>query len=640
MERGFRHIIRLVCIWSGIVLYILNGELTNTATAQTTQKDTLPKNRYPIAKTVPQEYKDLTQQSPADLRNPENLKTTIEYDLHTGMYIIRTKVGDMELGTPITLTPEEYQDYSMQESMHAYYRKKNEESFRQTANGNFNFMDMQFNIGAADKIFGPGGIRVRSQGTAELKLGLKSSGTKNPSLPERSRNRTFFNFENNVQLNMQATVGTKVNFGLNYNTQSSFDFDASRLNLAYTGDEDEIIKNIEAGNVSLNTGNSLIRGGAALFGIKTELQFGKLHINALLAQQNSESRTVSSKGGAQTTDFEINIDDYDENKHFFLSHYFRDNYDKAMEKLPYVTSNISIKRIEVWVTNRRSNYNESRNIVAFSDLGENKHIFSNKVQPSGIVKVPYNNANTLYKELIDNHKGARDINKVGQTLDNFLEGGTDFIKIESARKLNSSEYTLNEQLGYISLQSQLQEGECLAVAFEFMYGGVPYQVGELSTDNTENTNQCLYVKLLKGVDMSPNMPFWDLMMKNVYSLNAYSIQKDKFKLDIVYQSDTAGTYVYSIQEGNVANKTLLQVMNLDRLDVNDNPFPNGYFDFVEGYTVTSSNGRIFFPVVEPFGSHLRKAIGDSIIANKYVFQELYNSTKTAARQIAHPSVCL
>lgn len=635
MKKGIVNRICLLNIRLGVFLCLLNCFLAKTATAQTAQKDTLPKNRYPISKTVPQEYNDLTKKSPADLRAPDNLKTVIEYDLHTGMYIIRTKVGDMELGTPITLTPEEYQDYSMQESMRLYYRQKNEESFRQAANGDFNFMDMQFNIGAADKVFGPGGVRIRSQGTAELKLGLKTSGTKNPSLPERSRNRTFFNFENNVQLNMQATVGTKVNFGLNYNTQSSFDFDASRLNLAYGGDEDEIIKNIEAGNVSLNTGNSLIRGGAALFGIKTELQFGKLHINALLAQQNSESKTVSSKGGAQTTDFEINIDDYDDNRHFFLGYYFRDHYDKAMAKLPYVASNISIKRLEVWVTNKRSNYNEARNIVAFSDLGENQHIFNtSKVFPSGTTKATSNEANTLYKEVVNNYKEARDIGKVAQALDNFLEGGVDFIKIESARKLSPSEYTLNEQLGYISLQSQLQPDECLAVAYEYMYGGTTYRVGELSTDDTQNTNQCLYVKLLKGVNMSPNMPFWNLMMRNVYSLNAYSIQKDKFKLDIVYQSDTAGTYVYSIQEGNIANKTLLQVMNLDRLDANNEPYPNGYFDFVEGYTITSSNGRIFFPVVEPFGSYLQKAIGDSAIAAKYIFPELYNSTKTAAQQIA------
>ena len=598
--------------------------------------DALPaaiKPRYPVARTSPLFYRDLTQPTPADLHTPDNLKTTIEYDLITGMYIIRTRVGDMEIGTPITLTAEQYQDYSMQQSMHAYYRQKNEENFRQSAGEKLNLMDMRFNIGPADRVFGPGGVRVRSQGTAEMKVGMKSSGTKNPSLPEHSRNHSYFNFDNNVQLNMQASVGTKVNFGLTYNTQSSFEFDASQLKLAYAGEEDEIIKNIEAGNVSLTTNNSLIRGGAALFGIKTELQFGKLRLNALLAQQNSESRTVSSRGGAQTTDFEINIDNYDESRHFFLGHFFRDRYDQAMSKLPLVASTAKITKIEVWVTNRRGNYNEARDIVAFSDLGENQRIGNTaEVQPSGTLRLTYNQANTLYTRVAA-LTDARSIDRVNGAL-SFLEDGRDYEKIGSARLLSPTEYTLNDALGYISLQSQLQPEESLAVAFQYTYGGQTYQVGEFSGDNPQNTSGCLFVKLIKGINEAPGMPFWDLMMKNVYSLDAFSVQKDKFKLDVVYQSDTVGTYVYSIQEGNISGKTLLQVMNLDRLDDHNEPYPNGYFDFVEGYTIQPANGRIFFPVIEPFGSHLRKAIGNDAIANRYTFQELYDSTKTVAQQIA------
>ena len=650
-EKGASHTParRFVSLILTLLALLLTTPYTNAQTpADTARRDTTrihrtdsatnanavpTKPRYPVARTVPLYYRDLTQPMPADLHNPENLKTTIEYDLITGMYIIHTRLGDMELGTPITLTPEQYQDYTMQQSMHAYYRQKNEENFRQAAGEKLNLMDMRFNIGAADRIFGPGGIRVKSQGTAEMKVGMKTSSTKNPSLPERSRSHSYFNFDNNVQLNMQATVGTKVNFGLNYNTQSSFDFDASRLNLAYAGDEDEIIKNIEAGNVSLNTNNSLIRGGAALFGVKAELQFGKLRVNALLAQQNSESRTITSQGGVQTTDFEINIDNYDDNRHFFLGYFFRDRYDEAMAKLPLIASSAKITKMEVWVTNKRGNYNDARDIVAFSDLGENVHIGNTaEVQPSGTIRVTYNDANTLYSR-VSTLNNARSIDRVNNAL-NFLEDGRDYEKIESARLLSPSEYTYNEALGYISLQMQLQPDESLAVAYQYTYGGKTYQVGEFSTDNTKNTTGCLFVKLLKGVNESPGMPFWDLMMKNVYSLDAYSVQKDKFKLDIVYQSDTVGTYVYSIQEGNISGKTLLQVMNLDRLDANNEPYPNGYFDFVEGYTINPSNGRIFFPVVEPFGAHLRKAIGNNTIANRYVFQELYDSTKTVAQQIA------
>ncbi|MDR0845808.1 MAG: cell surface protein SprA, partial [Tannerella sp.] len=641
MKKGLKQVLLPAFILFGVSLFSLNGITTPLSHPGRAEKplmpgDTVPKTRYPISRTVPEKYEDLTKHSPADLHDPENIKTVVEYDLHTGMYVVRTKIGDMEISTPILLTPEEYQDYSMEESIRAYYRQKNEENFRNEKDGKFNFADMQFNLGPADQLFGPGGVRIKSQGSAEILLGLKTSKTKNPSLPARSRNHTYFNFDTNVQFNAQAMVGTKVNFNMNYNTGSTFDFDASKLNLAYAGEEDEIIKKLEGGNVSLNTGNSLIRGGAALFGLHTELQFGKLRINTILAQQESQSQTVATKGGAQTKDFEIAIDQYDENRHFFLGYYFRDHYDQAMSKLPFVSSPITINRVEVWITNKRSNFNQSRNIIAFSDLGENddEHIYNQHFRPSGTLKIPSNDANTLYREIVTNYPDARDISRVTQTFDGFIEGGVDYEKVESARRLEYNEFSYNAQLGYISLQAQLQPDEVLAVAYEYTYNGQAYQVGEFSTDNMDNTSNCLYLKLLKGTTLSPSMPFWDLMMKNIYSLNAYSVQKDRFRLDVMYQSDTTGVYLNYIPEGKIANQILLRVMNLDRLDNNNEAHPNGFFDFLESYTIQSSNGRIIFPVVEPFGSHLRKAIDNDAIADKYVFEELYDSTKTIAQQIA------
>ena len=625
----------------GVGMYSLNADfLAYTSTLPELElvaapEDSIPP-RYPVAKTSPEEYQDIVRKSPADLRDPENVKTSIEYDLETNTYIVRTKLGDMEIGTPMSLTPAEYQDYSMQQSLRSYFRAKNEEEFQKATNKQFNLTDMQFNIGAAERIFGPGGVRVRTQGSAEVTMGLKTNKNNDPSLPERSRKRTFFNFDESVQLNVQASVGSKVNFNMNYNTETSFDFDAQKLKLAYTGEEDEIIKSIEAGNVSMNTSNSLINGGAALFGMKADLQFGKLRVNALFAQQESESKTVSSKGGVQTKPFEIKVDEYDENRHFFLAHYFYDNYDQFMSNLPTITSGIEISKIEVWVTNKRGNYDQSRNIVAFTDLGENetRNIGNTAlVIPSGSDRRPRNDANNLYTTLTTQYPDARDISRVTQALGGAFEGGRDFEKVESARLLESSEYTLNTKLGYISLNTQLQPDEVLGVAFSFIYGGRTYQVGEFSTDSKENTTDCLYVKLLKGTTMSPDMMFWDLMMKNVYSLGAYSVQKEKFQLNVMYQSDSTGTYVNYLPEGNRANELLIRVLGVDRLDSFDNPNPDGFFDFIDGYTILSSTGKIIFPCVEPFGSKLAEEVG-SAYASKYVFQELYDSTLTVARQIA------
>ncbi|MDD2436930.1 MAG: cell surface protein SprA [Massilibacteroides sp.] len=639
MKHNFlKYFLWLIFLSLGVSMYSLNADfLANSLSSPevylSEQEDTIP-SRYPVSKTTPQEYDDLRKKSPADLKNPENIKTTIEYDLKSGTYIVRTRLGDMELGTPMTLTPEEYQNYSMQESLRSYFRQRNEEEFRKEAEKELNLTDMQFDLGIGERIFGPGGVRVKTQGSADITLGLKRNSTQNPSLPERARTRTFFNFDETVQLNVQANVGTKINFGMNYNTETSFDFDSKKLKLAYTGEEDEIIKSLEAGNVSMTTGNSLINGGAALFGMKADLQFGKLRVNALLAQQESQSKTVNSRGGVQTQEFEIKADAYDENRHFFLSHFFRDTYDNYSNQAPNVRSGILINRIEVWITNKRSNYDQARNIVAFSDLAESKHISNPQFISKGGNENSRNDANTLYETIVNNYSDARSISKVTQTFAGFIDGGVDYEKIESARRLEDSEYSYNKYLGYISLKSQLQSDEVLAVAYEYTYNGKTYQVGEFSSDDAENTTGSLYVKLLKGTNMSPSMPFWDLMMKNVYSLGAYSIQKEKFSLNILYQSDTTGTYLNYLSEGAIKDSILLRVMKLDRLNSQNQPYPDGFYDFLEGYTVLAENGRIIFPVVEPFGSYLRKKINNDVIADKYVFQELYDTTLTAASQIA------
>ncbi len=612
-----------------------NAEMQNPAAPPDTVK---PKSepKYPVSKTVVENYEDVIQKHPVDLKTPENLKSEFEYDPVTDSYLMRTKIGETEVVTPFSMTREQYLQYTMDQSLQQYFRKKNEEEYQnQDKPQTFSPFDMKFSLGPADKIFGPGGVQLQANGSVDLKMAITHTYTGNPTASEITRSRTAFDFDEQIQANIKAKVGDKVNFDMNYNTETTFDFDSKKIKLAYQGKEDEVLKLLEAGNVSMTTSNSLINGGAALFGIKAEMQFGKLKVGAIFSQQESESKTVSSKKGVQTTPFEITADAYEENQHFFLSQYFRENYDKAMSTLPYIKSPITIDYIEVWVTNTRSNYDEARNLVVFSDLGEYDIIYNPYVKKDGNLNIPYNRANNLYDNINENYPEARDISRVNQVLSvTPLKGGIDYEKVENARKLSESEYTCNKQLGYISLRNRLQADEVLAVAFRYTYQGTVYQVGEFAKDNSDNPTQNLYLKLLKGTAMSPNAPFWNLMMKNIYSLNTYSLQQDKFKLDILYQNDTTGVYLNYISEGAIANEMLIRVLNLDRLDSKNNPYHDGFFDYVDGYTVSSQTGRIMFPVVEPFGSYLATQIKDSIIAKKYVFQELYDSTLTVARQTA------
>ena len=572
-----------------------------------------------------------------------DVKTEVIYDPVTGGYVIHTKIGDTDIATPYLLNEQEYNAYSERELMHRYWQQKIGE-VEHNNERKFDITDMKFNIGPADKVFGPGGVQLKLQGSAELLFGFKHQYIDNPSLTVKARNNNIFDFDEKIQVNVNGKVGTRLNFNLNYNTEASFSFDQQNLKLSYKGEDDDIIQSIEAGNVSMDLNSSLIRGTQALFGFKTTLKFGKLKIQGLISQQNSESQTVNSQGGAQMTKFEITADKYDENRHFFLGYFFRDKYEQAMSALPYVASGVTINKIEVWVTNKRGNYDQARNIVAFTDLGEvQKHIYNTgKWTPNG--QVPCNTSNSLY-DYIKSEPSLRDIQQVSSILQGVMDSGDEYEKIESARLLSPSEYTLNSALGFISLKSALNQDEVLAVAYEFTYGGQVYQVGEFSTDASDELKApaTLMLKMLKSSINAPHTfnsarpedkyGTWDLMMKNVYSLGASSLTSEKFELYINYRNDSLGTDIQYLPESVIKGKQLLRVLQLDRLDSRNNPSPDGKFDFIEGFTVLSGTGRIIFPVLEPFGSYLKTQIKDDGIAEKYIFQELYDSTLVVAQEM-------
>lgn len=616
---------------------IVQPELqTPEKTTSTTRKDTT--TRFQVDNIQPKStYEDLQKLYPMDLKNPDNVKTVVEYDINTGNYVLRTKIGDMEVGTAYTLTPEEYRKFSEQQDLIRYWRELNGSS-KKNNEDKFSVTDMKFSLGPADKLFGPGGVQLKTSGQAELIFGFKSNFINNPALTERARRSNIPNFDQKIQLNVTGKVGDKVNFGMNYNTEASFDFDQKMIKLNYKGKEDDIIQSLEAGNVSMQLNSSLITGSTALFGIKSDLQFGKLRISALASQQESQTQTVNSRGGVQTTPFEINADQYDANRHFFLSHYFRDHYESSLAKLPLIASGITINRVEVWITNKRGNFNEARNIVAFMDLAETDSIDKPGIwHKNAGVTLPQNDANTLYGAL----KSVDEVRNIQKTSDYLfttygtsITGGEDYEKIESARRLDNSEYTVNNTLGYVSLRGVLNPDEVLAVAYEYTYGGKTYQVGEFSTDKGIESPKALLLKLLKSSTQSPDLKSWDLMMKNIYSVGAMQMQEEAFEMNVVYQNDSVGTELQYLQAGDIANQQLLRVMNLDRLDSKRNARPDGKFDYVEGYTAQSQTGRIIFPVLEPFGSNLRKKIGNDNIADKYVYQELYDSTLVVAQEFS------
>ncbi|MBR0539122.1 MAG: cell surface protein SprA [Bacteroidales bacterium] len=608
---------------------------------------------YPIPISRGNPMEDLYNQSPLYLSDPSNFSTEIIYDPVTQQYTFKRRIGDFYYDTPATMTQSEYLEYQSKKGILDYWKDRRSQNSRSTTNGTSIIPPIYIGGKAFDMIFGSNTVDIRPQGSVDLTFGFKHTYRGDPSMSERQQNQYNFDFDEDIQLNVMAKIGDKINFNINKNTKATFNYQ-DKLALKYDGKEDEIIQLLEAGNVSFPLNSTLITGTQQLFGIKSKLRFGKTTISSIVSYQESESQNITVQGGAQTNEFELSCLDYEENRHFFLSQYFRDHYEEALSTLPTVTSSVNITKIEVWITNTNSSTQNTRNILALTDLGEGKRdwIYNNEVAPTNGTKVyPRNAANNLVSRMDTTQ--IRNISMVTNYMSNdpmrigrsgYMVSGRDFEKIENARRLSNTEFTLNSKLGFISLNVTLNSNQTLAVAYQYTIVGSDevYQVGEFS-DQGINTPNVLVAKLLRGTTVNTKMPIWNLMMKNVYNIRAYQISSSDFMLNIFYNGNSNSTPIGYFTEGSVKGVPLLHLMGLDNLTQQNNPIPggDGVFDFInnaatQGGTINASNGRIFFPVLEPFGKHIRTKIfpEESSLANKYAYDSLYTMTKTSAEQFS------
>lgn len=596
---------------------------------------------------------------------PSNIKTDTKYNPATGNYDVTQKIGNMDYRPETYIDYEDFQKDMFKQAVKKYWKSRiKAEDLNKPKKGIV--PKLQINSEIFDRIFGGNTVDIKPTGTAELIFGINRNKTLNPAIPQRQQKVTNFDFNMRVQLNLIGKIGDKMKITTNYNTEASFDWE-NQMKLEYTGYEDEILKKIEAGNVTLPLNSTLITGSQTLFGVKTQFQFGRLTATTLFSQQRGKKQEVSVQGGAQTQYYTVNADNYEANKHFFLGHYFRDNYDQWMGTLPVISTPIVITKAEVYITNQTGVNDQTRNVAAFADLGEDStHVTpalrSPACQPTYYIYdsagvTPRNGANSLYSILTNSASGVisdRQISNVYSALtattniyagvianscnpsSQFMIPGRDFEVIQNARKLNPTEFTINNRLGFISINQTINNDQAVAVAYQYTYNGQVYQVGEFS-DQFPTGTQPLYLKLLKASSATnPRFPTWNLMMKNVYSIGAYNLNAQDFRLDIYYNNIETGVDIPYIPYGTLNGKLLIQVLNLDKLSVNGDKYSDGVFDFLQGYTINPANGRIYFTTKEPFGNNLREKFNfpsDFPNANKYIFQELYDSTRVIAQQL-------
>lgn len=592
-------------------------------------------------------FSEKTSPSPLLLSDPSKL----EFEMDTAMdYTIYEKIGDTQYRPATTMSFEEYSKIQEKSMLKNYWQNRAAGLDGESAVSGRSLIPPIHISPVFDRIFGGSLVDIRPSGFATLDFGGRFQRTDNPATPVRQQRNGNFEFEQQISMNVIGKIGDKMAIIANFDNNNSFDFE-NDLRLEYTGYEEDIIKKIEIGNVSMPINNSLMSGGQNLFGIKTQLQFGRLFVTGIASTQRGRSDAIELEGGVQGREFAIRGSDYDDNRHFFLGHFFRDNYGVNKERkewlnqMPQITSGVNITRLEVYVMNRNNNTETLRNIVAFTDLGEGKRIHrdGHPLIGSGVATISpptSNEANDLYRNLTANSR-FRDVETVDAELQdetNKFVKSTDYDKVNQARKLNLTEYEFHPELGYISLNKKLSNDEVLAVSYEYTYNGKRYKVGELSEDyQNRPETEAIFLKLLRPAKVNLRIPTWDLMMKNIYSLNASQINPEGFQLRVIYRDDNTGIDNPSLHEGaKTKDVPLVQLLGLDRLNQMNDPQPDGNFDFVTGVTVNPEKGYIIFPVLEPFGAQLRQhfAPEEKNLINKYVYDTLYSTTKADAELVA------
>ncbi|MFD0860991.1 cell surface protein SprA [Sungkyunkwania multivorans] len=617
-----------------------------------------------------------------ELKNPNSIVQKYTYDPLLDKYVYTETVGEFDIKYPLILSPEQYQDLILKESMKGYFKEKIDAiSGRKdgTEEARKNLLpEFYINSSFFETIFGGNTIEVIPQGSVAMDLGIRYQKNDNPSLSPRNRSNISFDFDQRISLSLLGKVGERLRVTANYDTQSTFNFQ-NLIKLEYAPTEDDIIRKIEVGNVSMPINSSLINGAQSLFGVKTELQFGRTRITGVFSEQRSQTQSVTAQGGGTLQEFQLFALDYDEDRHFFLSQYFRDTYNNNISSYPYINSPIQITRIEVYVTNRTARTNNVRNVVAIQDLGESNPekttyddqvaTFFNTADPNAF---PDNSNNNFDPTEIGNAGNilSEAIRDIATVQSGFTQGtaqeGFDYAVMESARKLEPNEYQLNTQLGYISLNQRLSNDEVIAVAFQYTAGGQVFQVGEFANDGVNSTdveldvngqvievnNQSLVLKMLKSSVTNVDQPVWDLMMKNIYSTGAFQLNREDFSMNILYSDPSPINYITPVSGTNfpdpdLQETILLNVFRLDKLNIYNDPQEggDGFFDYLPGITVDEQYGRIIFTTVEPFGEFLFETLdntpgvgpenyNDPSTYNpnqaKYVYRDLYDKTKAAA----------
>jgi cell surface protein SprA len=448
-------------------------------------------------------------------------------------------------------------------------------------------------------IFGTPKISLNISGAVDIHGAWRNETTEGITASRLGNTRNEPDFKQQVQVNVNGTIGDKLQINADWNTERTFEYE-NQLKIKYTGYEDEIIQNIEAGNVSLS-GSSLVGGGEALFGVKAQFKMGPLNLTTLASQKKGEIKEKSITGGATSQDYDIRAYEYSTNHYFIDTLYASQNQDLDLfnkyygSSTPTYESRYYVQDIEVWksIIQYTTNPNE-RNANVYIDLpslSSKNSVYDNSYRNSNITPV------------------------AGQ-----IETGR-FIRLTEG-----TDYIIHKETGYITFKTQINTNDILAVAYyrinapgDTLYYGDFVGYGGAAAD----TSQRLVLKLIKPNNLQPSYKMaWKLLLKNIYPVGGRNIKKDGFTFDIKYE-------IEGQDPTNVlGSKKILESFKLDQRDASGGSQPDGLFDFREQLTIIPETGEIIFPFLEPFGKNIPQDLPNP---DSLKYSDVYDTSVTFAR---------
>ncbi|HCY77178.1 MAG TPA: cell surface protein SprA [Ignavibacteriales bacterium] len=445
-------------------------------------------------------------------------------------------------------------------------------------------------------IFGTPKISLKIGGSVQIHGAWRNETTEGVTASRLGNTRNEPDFKQQVQINVNGTIGDKLNIVADWNTERTFEYE-NQLKIKYTGYEDEIIQSIEAGNVSLQT-SPLVGGSEALFGIKAQLKMGPFSLTTIASQKKGETKEVQVTGGTSETPFQKRAYEYSTN-HYFIDTVYASKTQKIFynyygKPTPEVRGDLLVTDIQVWKSLNQITTDKSkeRDANVYIDL-----------YPVGVT---------------DSYpQSLRD------TLSNTVPGKSDAGRFTLLTP--DVDYILHPETGFITFKTAINEQDIIAVAFRQENGqgaSDDFKYGEFLAPGDTNTTQRLVLKMVKPRNLQPGYKIaWSLMLKNIYPLGPRNIKQEGFEFDI--KREIEGQEPAS----EVGTIRFLNAFGLDLLNSSMQPPPDNIFDYRAGITILPETGEVIFPNLEPFSDDLPAGLPAD-----YNFDEVYDTTKTFAAQ--------